>query len=698
MVEITSTVGALVPLIKSIPGPSAGAEMEVEREAGDPISAPPAMKEEEHATTATEMAPAKEEEHRGGEDPILELDKEFRCPICMHMIRDAFLTACGHSYCYMCIFTHLRLKRDCPICRQNVAADQIFPNLALDKLLKKIFIHQFAKNANPLEHFCQALRQGCEVSVKDLDSLLSLLVEKKKLMEQDEAEANTQIMLEFLHCLRKRKLEELKQIQSDLLYITEDINAVQSHQTGLYQRNFSVGPRMTAEDMEIARSSGQNSKLPASDFPIICGVIHHLDSSNPNSLKDYVDTPVRSDGLLRHSSFGGTKLDPAQSGSILSRKRRIHTQFNELQEYYLHKRQNWANAKRSGVTDLDGLNVSNFHEDLKDFQSVLTTFTRYSQLMVIAELRQGDLFHSTNVISSIEFDRDDEFFATAGVLRRIKIFEFSSVVKEPAEMHCPIVEMATRSKLSCLSWNKCLKNHIATCDYEGIVTIWDVNSRQSIIEYEEHEKRAWSIDFSRSEPSLLVSGSDDCKVKIWCTNQEESVISINMKANICSVKFNPGSSFYVAAGSADHHIYYYDLRNASQPVHVLSAHKKAVSYVQFMSNNELASASTDGTLRLWDTNKNSLVRTYRGHVNEKNFIGLSVNSEYIACGSETNEVVVYHKAISRPATRHDFSSSETDEADQDKGHFISAVCWKRDSPTIMAANSQGTIKVLTLST
>jgi E3 ubiquitin-protein ligase RFWD2 len=32
------------------------------------------------------------------------------------------------------------------------------------------------------------------------------------------------------------------------------------------------------------------------------------------------------------------------------------------------------------------------------------------------------------------------------------------------------------------------------------------------MEYEEHEKRAWSVDFSQNEPSMLVSGSDDCKV------------------------------------------------------------------------------------------------------------------------------------------------------------------------------------------
>jgi len=34
------------------------------------------------------------------------------------------------------------------------------------------------------------------------------------------------------------------------------------------------------------------------------------------------------------------------------------------------------------------------------------------------------------------------------------------------------------------------------------------------MEYEEHEKRAWSVDFSQTEPSLLVSGSDDGKVHL----------------------------------------------------------------------------------------------------------------------------------------------------------------------------------------
>ncbi|RRT82897.1 hypothetical protein B296_00014744 [Ensete ventricosum] len=50
-----------------------------------------------------------------------------------------------------------------------------------------------------------------------------------------------------------------------------------------------------------------------------------------------------------------------------------------------------------------------------------------------------------------------------------------------------------------------------------------------------------------------------------------------------------------------------------------------------------------------------------------------------------------------PAAWHKFGSSDLDDAEDEAGsYFISAVCWKSDSPTMLAANSQGTIKVLVL--
>ncbi|GMP73325.1 hypothetical protein CsSME_00031111 [Camellia sinensis var. sinensis] len=633
-----------------------------------------------------------------------ELDKDFLCPICMQIIKDAFLTACGHSFCYMCIVTHLRNKSDCPCCSHYLTTNHLFPNFLLNKLLKETSARQIAKTASPFKQFHHALQQGCDVSVKELDSLLTLLEEKKRKIEQEEAETNVQILLDFLHCLRKQKLEELNEIQTDLQYIKEDINAVERHRIDLYRakERYSVKLRMLLDDPSATKA------WPSLMDRRRCGILSSIPPSpqglcwmnEGNSQNRKVDGKalVSSQMVQRKDSYSGSDSHVTQSGLAVARKRRVHAQFNDLQECYLQRRRHWVRQSyKQEERDTNAMNREGYHAGLEDFQSVLSTFTRYSRLRVVAELRHGDLFHSANIVSSIEFDRDDELFATAGVSRRIKVFEFSSLVNESVDVQFPVVEMSTRSKLSCLSWSKCTKNHIASSDYEGIVTVWDVTTRQSVMEYEEHEKRAWSVDFSRTEPSMLVSGSDDCKVKIWCTNQEASVLDIDMKANICSVKYNPGSSFYIAVGSADHHVHYYDLRNVSQPLHVFSGHRKAVSYVKFLSSNELASASTDSTLRLWDVKENLPLRTFRGHTNEKNFVGLTVNSEYIACGSETNDVFVYHKAISRPAAWHRFASSDLDDVDDDAGsYFISAVCWKSDSPTMLAANSQGTIKALVL--
>lgn len=42
--------------------------------------------------------------------------------------------------------------------------------------------------------------------------------------------------------------------------------------------------------------------------------------------------------------------------------------------------------------------------------------------------------------------------------------------------------------------------------------------------------------------------------------------------------------------------------------------------------------STDSQLKLWNINKSNSLRTFKGHINEKNFVGLATDGDYIACG------------------------------------------------------------------
>eukprot|EP00877_Chromochloris_zofingiensis_P000663 jgi/Chrzof1/10598/Cz05g04250.t1 len=354
---------------------------------------------------------------------------------------------------------------------------------------------------------------------------------------------------------------------------------------------------------------------------------------------------------------------------------------------------------------------------LQSFSDDLSAYTRYSKFVVRGALRaSGDVLGGSAMVCGTAFDRDDEFFATAGVSKRIRIYEYARVVDGgcvPA-VHYPLLEISSRSRLSCVAWSGYVKSHIASSDYEGVVQLWDANTNQELAQFEEHAKRAWSVDFSALDPSRLVSSSDDGTVRLWSINQECSVGVIDLKANVCSVQFSPDSPNLIAAGSADYKLHLYDLRNTSAPLAVAPGHAKAVSYVRFMNGHQLVSASTDNTLRLWNVpaivsgSPDACELVFTGHTNEKNFIGLSVTSSgYIACGSETNQVFAYYKAMPMAVTNHHLNAGLGEggtsraleamaEFAEGPNQFVSSVCWSKRHGTLLVANSAGHIKVLEL--
>lgn len=181
-----------------------------------------------------------------------------------------------------------------------------------------------------------------------------------------------------------------------------------------------------------------------------------------------------------------------------------------------------------------------------------------------------------------------------------------------------------------------------------------------------------------------------------------SIGTIKTKANVCCVQFPPDSARSLAIGSADHKVYCYDLRNTRIPLATLNGHSKTVSYVKFINSTTLVSASTDSSLKLWDLSTctsrvlDSPLQTFTGHMNVKNFVGLSISDGYIATGSETNEVFIYHKAFPMPVLSFKFSTMDplSGQNVDDGQQFVSTVCWRGQSTTLLAANSAGHIKLL----
>ncbi len=580
------------------------------------------------------------------------------CPICLEPFTDAHCVAtCGHTFCHGCASAALdaaaAAPRDggadagvsarCPTCSSMFTSAQLVPNAAVNAMVAAM-----KSGASEAAAASTSAEDG-EDDLERLTPLVKTLSEKHRSLVLESRAVSREVLKEFLVESRARKQASAVALERELRCLDADIDAVRREIEAL-----GGGARVSHERSDLH------------DKEVIAHAMEALGLTRPGESQIVIDE---------------------------SKRRRVLRQFSELQSWYSKRR----SAERDDVTSDGGkssgsaLNCGRGYAPdsttMEEFSTIIDTFKRYSNISIAAEIRgEEDASNPGAPVSSIEFDSTQEYFATAGVSKRIQFYNLEHVLEGSQQ---PADEINTRSKLTCLSYNKFVKHHIAASDYEGVVSVWDVEKKCSIIDFEEHEKRIWTVDYCRTDPRLLVSGSDDYLVKIWNTDQPNSVHEIDMKANVCCAQYSPENAHCIAVGCVDQKVYIFDLRRLAEPVQILDSHRKAVSYVKYLNANEIASASTDNTINVWNVNTGELTCALKGHVNERNFVGLTAVGDHVACGSETNEVFIYRKDLSSPIASIGFAR----DANEPRG-FISACAWRSDESVLVAANSNGVVKVL----
>nr|GLL27618.1 protein SPA1-RELATED 2 [Ipomoea trifida] len=443
------------------------------------------------------------------------------------------------------------------------------------------------------------------------DEMLSSIIEE---------DSESELLAYFFSLLKEQKQNDASKLVEEIKCIEADIQEVQKRQT----KQSSVSSTSCHESLAVGRSryvqiGGSSSTTRSKLSPVY---------NDDKKLKNIQQ--------LESAYFSmRSNIRPSSNDAKIWRKGEI--------------------LKNREDNFLKGVNEEMYErsDGLGGFFDGLCKYARYSKFRVRGVLRNGEFNNSANVICSLSFDRDEEYIATGGVSKKIKIYEYNALFNDSVDIHYPVLEMSNNSKLSCICWNSYIRNYLATTDYDGVVKLWDATTGQGFFNFSEHNERAWSVDFSRVDPTKLVSGSDD--------RLKNSICTIRNNANVCCVQFSPYSGNFLSYSSADYRTYCYDLRNVSTPWRILVGHEKAVSYAKFLDAETLISASTDNTLKIWDLNKtssnalstDSCILTLRGHTNEK--------------------VFAYYKSQPMPITSYKFGSIDPisgKETDDDVGQQL----------------------------
>lgn len=375
------------------------------------------------------------------------------------------------------------------------------------------------------------------------------LEEREAAIKLREEIEDQELLLEFLLRLQQCKQETADKLHDMVFCLSSDIEEILKQLEIVKKKDGGFYSDLEHEDhsgveKEDSVNSGSRKRVRSRVRP------HHEDERSE---------PL-SDSL---------RSEPQQNNqeTISSKSSRLMKNFKKLEAAYFstrcrmtktggrHGSRSFVAAGRGpAVSSVDNLlpykevqSEARQSEWISPFLEGLRKYLSFSKLQVKADLRQGDLLNSSNLVCSLGFDRDRELFATAGVNRKIKIFECDVVLNEDRDMHYPVVEMVSRSKLSSVCWNGYIKSQIASSDFEGVVQVltsrpfsllflslrlysaliflspdpqvWDVTRSQVFVEMREHERRVWSVDFSLTDPTKLASGSDDGTVKLWNINQ-----------------------------------------------------------------------------------------------------------------------------------------------------------------------------------
>jgi len=190
-----------------------------------------------------------------------------------------------------------------------------------------------------------------------------------------------------------------------------------------------------------------------------------------------------------------------------------------------------------------------------------------------------------------------------------------------------------------------------TASVDKTVGMFDSMTGQRIKRMKGHTSFVNSVDCARNDKPLVLSGGDDCQIKVWDTRRRQAVTTLNNNYQVTAVQFNEDPTQLVTAG-IDNDIKIWDTRKNAL-VTEIQGHTDTVTGMQLSPDGAyVLTNAMDNTLRIWDVRPfctgERCVKVFTGHSHnfEKNLVhcAWSPDGALVAAGSSDKNVYVWETA------------------------------------------------------
>ena len=185
-------------------------------------------------------------------------------------------------------------------------------------------------------------------------------------------------------------------------------------------------------------------------------------------------------------------------------------------------------------------------------------------------------------------------------------------------------------------WHSTDPTQLMSCSDDRTVRLWDLPSDQSLSTFDGHQDYVRCGTFMSAQSRLLVSGSYDQTVRLWDTRTGgRAVMVFKHAAPVETVLPMPsGAAILASSGNA---ISVLDII-AAKPMHLLRNHQKTVTALSLANNGErLLSGALDGHVKVFETTGWNVVAgmKYPSPILSLNIISTQKEDRHVAVGMQS---------------------------------------------------------------
>mmetsp|Transcript_22403 Transcript_22403/g.55540 ORF Transcript_22403/g.55540 Transcript_22403/m.55540 type:complete len:948 (-) Transcript_22403:932-3775(-) len=203
-----------------------------------------------------------------------------------------------------------------------------------------------------------------------------------------------------------------------------------------------------------------------------------------------------------------------------------------------------------------------------------------------------------------------------------------------------------------LKWNK-TGNYLLSGSYDKTTIVWDVSSVAGYIKQQFEDHQAPALDVDWKDDNTFASCSTDKTVHICRVGENRPLKTYTGHTDeVNAVKWDPSGSL-LASCSDDCTAKVWDVNSdRKEPMYDFKSHQQEIYTVKWAptgpgsKNPEkkplLATASFDGSVRLWNINDGTCIQVFSRHRDSVYSVAFSPSGNYLASGSLAGQLYIWN--------------------------------------------------------